>query len=54
MDIQQAINLELHRQFNQQGIAFAYPTRTIYLGAPVPAALPRAEEADRPQAAGRR
>jgi small-conductance mechanosensitive channel len=31
MDIQQSINLELHRQFEKDGIDFAYPTRTIYM-----------------------
>lgn len=31
MDIQQAINLELYRQFEEQGISFAYPTRTLYV-----------------------
>jgi len=36
-DIQQAINLEVHRRFEEAGIEFAYPTRTILLqpsGAP--------------------
>lgn len=31
MDIQQAINLGLCRAFEEQGIEFAYPTRTIYI-----------------------
>ena len=31
MDIQQAINLELFRYFEQERIDFAYPTRTLYL-----------------------
>ena len=31
MDIQQTINLELCTQFEAEGIAFAYPTRTLYL-----------------------
>jgi small-conductance mechanosensitive channel len=31
MDTQQAINLELFRRFQQLGIDFAYPTRTIYV-----------------------
>ena len=30
MDIQQALNLEIGRRFEEQGIEFAYPTRTIY------------------------
>ncbi|HTO94870.1 MAG TPA: mechanosensitive ion channel family protein [Bacteroidota bacterium] len=29
MDIQQAINLEIYRQFADAGIEFAYPTRTV-------------------------
>ncbi|MBI4548421.1 MAG: mechanosensitive ion channel family protein [Ignavibacteriae bacterium] len=31
MDIQQAINLEIYRRFQEKGIEFAYPTRTLYL-----------------------
>lgn len=31
MDVQQAINLELYRRFEQAGIGFAFPTRTLYL-----------------------
>jgi small-conductance mechanosensitive channel len=31
MDIQQAINLELFRRFQEDGIDFAYPTRTLYV-----------------------
>lgn len=31
MDIQQAINLQIHAQFEKQGIEFAYPTQTLYL-----------------------
>jgi small-conductance mechanosensitive channel len=31
MDIQQAINLELFRRFEAEGISFAYPTQTLYL-----------------------
>jgi small-conductance mechanosensitive channel len=31
MDIQQAINLELNRLFEERGIEFAYPTQTIYV-----------------------
>ncbi len=30
MDIQQAVNLEIGRRFEEEGIEFAYPTRTIY------------------------
>jgi small-conductance mechanosensitive channel len=36
MDIQQAINLELYRRFREEGIAFAYPTHTVYVH-PAPA-----------------
>jgi small-conductance mechanosensitive channel len=31
MDIQQAINLEIYRRFGEEGIEFAYPTRTLYV-----------------------
>jgi small-conductance mechanosensitive channel len=31
MDTQQAINLEVFRQFESEGLAFAYPTRTLIL-----------------------
>jgi small-conductance mechanosensitive channel len=31
MDRQQAINLEIHRQFEEQAIEFAYPTQTLML-----------------------
>ncbi len=31
MDIQQAINLHIHRQFEEQGIEFAYPTQTLFV-----------------------
>lgn len=31
MDIQQTINFELREAFDQRGIAFAYPTQTIYV-----------------------
>jgi small-conductance mechanosensitive channel len=31
MDIQQAINLEIYRQFAEEGISFAYPTQTLYV-----------------------
>lgn len=32
MDIQQAINLHIHKRFDEEGIEFAYPTRTLFLG----------------------
>jgi small-conductance mechanosensitive channel len=31
MDIQQAINLTMFRRFEEEGINFAYPTRTLYV-----------------------
>jgi small-conductance mechanosensitive channel len=31
MDVQQAINLAIARRFQSEGIAFAYPTRTLFL-----------------------
>lgn len=31
MDIQQAINLEIHQRFEEAGINFAFPTQTIHL-----------------------
>ena len=31
MDIQQAINLEMFRCFQKEGIEFAYPTRTLFI-----------------------
>ena len=31
MDIQQTINLDLFRRFEQEGIEFAYPTQTLYV-----------------------
>ncbi|MEM1125298.1 MAG: mechanosensitive ion channel family protein [Bacteroidota bacterium] len=31
MDVQQEINLRIFRRFEQEGIAFAYPTQTLYV-----------------------
>ena len=31
MDAQQAINLDIFRRFAQEGVEFAYPTRTVYV-----------------------
>ncbi len=31
MDTQQLVNLEIFRRFEQEGIEFAYPTRTVYV-----------------------
>jgi small-conductance mechanosensitive channel len=48
MDIQQAINLEIFRQFETQNIAFAYPTRTVFLTG---SQLPGSDDGiDQPQA----
>jgi len=50
MDIQQAINLELHRRLAALGVEFAYPTRKIVLVAdgPVRASRPVAASANAP------
>ncbi len=34
MDIQQAINLRLYREFAEEGIEFAYPTQTLFIEKP--------------------
>ncbi len=31
MDIQEAVNLEIHRRFDEAGIDFAYPTQTLFV-----------------------
>lgn len=31
MDVQEAINLEIFRRFQEEGIEFAYPTRTLFI-----------------------
>ena len=31
MDIQQAINLQIHKRFEEEGIEFAYPTQTLFV-----------------------
>jgi small-conductance mechanosensitive channel len=31
MDTQESINLEIFRRFSEEGIEFAYPTRTVYI-----------------------
>jgi small-conductance mechanosensitive channel len=38
MDIQQAINLKIHEEFEKEGIEFAYPTQTIFMAPPTPQA----------------
>lgn len=38
MDVQHAINLEIYRRFADEGIEFAYPTRTLYVNNVVPPA----------------
>jgi small-conductance mechanosensitive channel len=40
MDIQQAINLEIFRQFEARGIRFAHPTQIVYLGKSIDADVP--------------
>jgi small-conductance mechanosensitive channel len=42
MDTQQRINLAIYRQLQDEGVAFAYPTQTVYLESPAPAAAPAA------------
>src|SRR5918996_604115 len=42
MDTQQRINLAILRRLQDEGVEFAYPTQTVYLGSPVPAAAPAA------------
>lgn len=37
MDIQQAVNLAIYKRFEQEGIDFAYPTQTLYIGSESPA-----------------
>jgi small-conductance mechanosensitive channel len=46
MDIQQAINLAIYEAFEKEGIAFAYPTQTLYVADSqhVPLELQAAEE----------
>lgn len=41
MEIQQAINLELYRQFQHEGIEFAYPTQTVHVRGALQAATPQ-------------
>jgi len=36
MDVQQAINLEIYRRFGEEGIEFAYPTRTLRIRGEAP------------------
>lgn len=44
MDTQQAINLQLYRRFEAEGIAFAFPTQTLMLGSASGKPLPLAVE----------
>ena len=44
MDTQQAINLALVRQFEANDIVFAYPTRSLYVEAPVPVSFDKMPE----------
>jgi small-conductance mechanosensitive channel len=34
MDIQQAVNFQIHEEFEREGIEFAYPTQTIFMAGP--------------------
>ena len=52
MDTQQAINLELMRALQEFGTGFAFPTRTVLLGAGEPLALQRAARTAQQQPAG--
>jgi small-conductance mechanosensitive channel len=36
MDVQQRINFEIFRRFEEEGIEFAFPTRTLHMAPPVP------------------
>jgi len=40
LDVQQVVNLFLYERFEQEGIEFAYPTRTIYLASAEPGNAP--------------
>ncbi|MFH1278992.1 MAG: mechanosensitive ion channel family protein [Candidatus Eisenbacteria bacterium] len=40
MDVQQAINFEIYRRFEAEGIEFAYPTQTLYMHRPGSGAEP--------------
>jgi small-conductance mechanosensitive channel len=44
MDIQQTINLSLHRKFDELGIEFAYPTQKLFIQR---ASTPPEQDADR-------
>ncbi|WP_052074494.1 mechanosensitive ion channel family protein [Shewanella mangrovi] len=50
MDTQQSINLALVRQFAEHDIVFAYPTRSLYVEAPVPVSFDQLSEGIQPQA----
>lgn len=42
MDVQQAVNLAMYRKFEEEGIDFAYPTRTLYVAPKEGTSLPPA------------
>jgi len=44
MDTQQAVNLALVRKFAEQGIVFAYPSRSLYVEEPVPVRMQNGAE----------
>jgi small-conductance mechanosensitive channel len=54
MDIQQAINFEIFRRFEAEGIEFAYPTQTLYIAKPQEANPPAGKPPDPPAGRDRR
>ncbi len=54
MDTQQAINLALVRSFSENQIEFAYPTRSLYVEAPVPVRIADSSVADAPHSVAER
>lgn len=53
MDIQQAINLAIHKRFEEEAIVFAYPTQSLYLEKVPPMARNGQEAPDPPADAAR-
>lgn len=49
MDVQQGINLSIYRRFEEEDVAFAYPTQSLYLEK-VPPLAQNGQEAGRPPA----
>jgi small-conductance mechanosensitive channel len=44
MDIQQAINLEIFKQFEENEIEFAYPTQTLFVSQVNDSQIPPADK----------